>query len=190
MRELAYYVAATLDGYIAAPDSAFDFFPFEGDHIAALVAELPETLPVHVRDQLGIDGPNRRFDAVVMGRRTLEPALAVGLTSAYPHLDQYVYSRTLPASDDPTLTVVASDPLAHVRGLKRQEGHGIWLCGGSTLAGVLLPEIDELILKVNPVAIGTGLPLFAKGFEPLPFTLTGSEAYAGGVAVMRYRPRR
>jgi dihydrofolate reductase len=34
------------------------------------------------------------------------------------------------------------------------------LCGGARLAGALYDEIDELVLKVNPVVLGTGTPLF------------------------------
>lgn len=187
MRELVYYVAVTVDGFIADPDGNFGFFPTEGDHMAGLIAEFPETFPVHLREPLGIDRPNQRFDTVVMGRRTYQPALDAGLTSAYPHLAQYVVSRTLVAVDDPTVTVVANDPATFVNDLKRRDGMGIWLCGGSILAGALLPQIDELILKVNPTVIGAGRPLFAQQFQPHPFTLVASQTYDSGVSVMRYR---
>ncbi len=96
MADLTYYIAVTLDGFIADPNGGFGVFPGEGDHFAALAGSFPETFPGHYRERLGIaDEPNRRFDTVVMGRRTDEPALAAGLTSPYPHLDQYVVSRTL-----------------------------------------------------------------------------------------------
>ncbi len=42
----------------------------------------------------------------------------------------------------------------------------MWLCGGSTLAGELQAEIDELVVKINPVVAGDGLPLFAHPLEP------------------------
>jgi hypothetical protein len=43
--------------------------------------EYPETLPTAFRATLGIAAPNRRFDAVVMGRGTYDPALKEGITS-------------------------------------------------------------------------------------------------------------
>ncbi|MEV4352121.1 dihydrofolate reductase family protein [Actinoplanes sp. NPDC049596] len=188
MRELTYYVAVTVDGFIAAPDGDFGFFPVEGDHFAGLIEEFPETFPVHARAALGIaDVPNKRFDSVVMGRHTYEPAAAAGLTSAYPHLDQHVFSRTMRSAPDPTVTVVDEDPVSYVRRLKERDGRGIWLCGGGELAGALLPEIDELILKVNPVVIGSGRPLFTRDFQVRAFTFMSARAYDSGVVVQRYR---
>lgn len=187
MADLTYYIAVTLDGFITDPAGGFGFFPAEGDHLAALAAAFPETFPVHYRDQLGIaDAPNKRFDTVIMGRHTYQPALDAGLTSPYAHLDQFVVSRTLGAVDDSAVTVVDRHPVACVRALKRDDRVGIWLCGGGVLAGELLDEIDELILKVNPVVIGSGRPLFARDFAARTFTHTGSETYASGVTVQHY----
>ena len=95
MRRLTYYIASTIDGFIAGPDGEFDFFPFEGDVAAAILAEYPETIPIQAREALGLTGvANKHFDRVLMGRGTYEPALAIGITSPYPQLKQYVFSRT------------------------------------------------------------------------------------------------
>ncbi|MER5727521.1 hypothetical protein ABT084_04045 [Streptomyces sp. NPDC002138] len=37
MRKLIYYIATTLDGYIAGPEDQYDFFPFEGEEAAAIL---------------------------------------------------------------------------------------------------------------------------------------------------------
>ncbi|MEV4510496.1 dihydrofolate reductase family protein [Dactylosporangium sp. NPDC049525] len=188
-RNLVYLVAVTLDGFIAGPDGQVDFFGFEGDSAAAIVAGWPETLPTHLRDPLGLEGvANRRFDTVVMGRGTYEPALAAGITSPYRHMEQFVFSRTL-ADLDPTVRFVGgdSDPAAFVRDLKQRGGLDIWLCGGGRLAAQLVGEIDELILKVNPMAIGSGVPLFAGPLRPTPFRLTDTRTFDTGVSIMTYR---
>src|SRR5690606_27248071 len=108
-RKLVYFIATTLDGSIAGPNGEFDFFPMEGDHIAAQAAELPETLPQHVRTLLGVPPRNGRFDAVVMGRATYEPALKAGIAEPYAPLQTFVFSRSLPAQRDGTLCVTADD---------------------------------------------------------------------------------
>jgi dihydrofolate reductase len=79
---------------------------------------------------------------------------------------------------------------ALVRRLKQEPGLGIWLCGGAQLAGALYDEIDELVLKVNPVVIGTGIPLFRGTREARPLDLAEHQTFAGGVAIHRYRVRR
>ncbi|MCY0959220.1 dihydrofolate reductase family protein [Streptomyces sp. H27-H5] len=186
MRPLTYCVGTSLDGFIAGPDGQFDFIPFEGDLAAALLAEYPETIPVTGRGPLGIEGAaNQRFDTVLMGRGTYEPGLAVGVTSPYPHLTQYVFSRTL-SRLDPAVEIVSTDPVAFVRDLKRRDGAGIWLCGGADLAGQLLEEIDELIIKRYPVVIGSGIPLFRAPFLPVRFTLTDSRVFNTGATLTTY----
>ncbi|GGF44485.1 deaminase [Marmoricola endophyticus] len=182
-RRLAYYVAVSADGFIADPSGDFSMFPQDPQTLAALFADYPETCPAHVRDALGVTGAARRFDTVVMGARTHEPALDAGLTSAYPHLRQYVATtRSLP--EDPTVTAT-TDPLATVRALKAEDSDlDVWLCGGGHLAAQLVDEIDELHLKVNPVLLGAGIPLL--GGAALPLTLVGSRELPGGVVLSRY----
>ena len=185
MRTLTYYVAATLDGHIAGPDGEFDFFPFEGELMQTVLAEYPETMPVHARGPLGLtEVPNRRFDTVVMGRGTYEPALKAGISNPYPHLEQYVVSSTLQV-DDPDVQVV-TDPIALVRELKRREGMGIWLAGGGKLAATLRDEIDELVIKRNPIVIGSGISLFEGPFTPTHFLSAWSRELDGGVRIEGY----
>lgn len=66
-----------------------------------------------------------------------------------------MFARTL-ASPDPAVEVVSGDCIEAMRRLKAMPGDGIWLCGGGALAGTLLPEIDELVRKRYPMAIGSG----------------------------------
>ncbi|SDQ76819.1 dihydrofolate reductase family protein [Thermostaphylospora chromogena] len=187
MRKLVYYVGVSIDGYIAGPGGEFDFYP-QSDGMAAWISEFyPETVPTHVREQIGFHAPNRQFDTVVMGRGTYEPAMAIDVVSPYDHLKQYVVSTTLPEIDHPRVTVVRTDPLELVRKLKKEEGKDIWLCGGGKLAGALLPEIDELVIKSYPVIVGEGVSAFTGEFRPTLFTPTRrSEQFSNGAIVTWY----
>ncbi|GAA3396623.1 dihydrofolate reductase family protein [Cryptosporangium minutisporangium] len=189
MRTLTYYVAASLDGYIAAPDGSYEFLPFEGEVRDAILAEYPETMPVHVREPFGLTAvPHRHFDTVLMGRGTYEPALKAGITSPYAHLKQYVVSRTLRPTDS-EVEIVADDPAALVRALKKQDGMGIWLAGGGKLAAALRDEIDVLIIKHNPVVVGSGIPLFDGPFAPTNFLPTARRDFDSGVSIVTYAKR-
>ncbi|GAB3306536.1 dihydrofolate reductase [Epidermidibacterium keratini] len=186
MRKLIYYVASTVDGFIAGPHGEVDFYGQSPELLAEIFAEYPETCPTHVRDALGVSGPARHFDTVVMGRRTQQPALDAGLTTAYPHLDNYVLTRHTDLPSDPVVTYVPTDPVALVRELKSQDGMDIWLCGGGQAAGMLAEEIDELHLKVSPVLIGGGTPLAATA-DLQRFQLASSRTLPGGVLLNLYR---
>ncbi|GAB7038606.1 MULTISPECIES: dihydrofolate reductase family protein [Catenuloplanes] len=188
MRRLTYYIATTIDGFICGPGGEFDFFPMTADVLAAINAEWPETVPSHLRGPAGLaDAPNRHFDTVLMGRGSYEPGLAAGVTSPYAHLRQIVFSRTLTVEDPAVEVVSGEDPVEVVRRLKREDGLGIWLCGGADLAGQLLPEIDELIVKRYPVVAGAGKPMFGTGFGPVPFTLAESRTFESGTVVGFYQ---
>lgn len=187
MRPVTYYVACTADGYISREDGSFDFFPMEGPHIEDYVRTFPDTIPGHLREALGVSGENRRFDTVLMGRRTYEAGLKEGITSPYPHLRQILFSTSMREPPDPRVELVSGDAAGFVRGLKSEEGKGIWLCGGGALAAALAGEIDELILKLNPVLLGGGVPLFRGGMTAQPLELTGSKAYSNGVMLLTYR---
>ncbi|MFD3776844.1 dihydrofolate reductase family protein [Streptomyces sp. NPDC058612] len=194
MRKLTYFIATTVDGFIGAPDGDGDFlYAFlDPEFIGHLTAEYPETISSPGRRQLGIeDLAPKRFDTVLMGRRTYEPGLKAGVTSPYGHLrEQYVVSRSLTAAPDPAVKVIGGDVAAAVRGLKAREGLGIWLCGGADLAAQLADEIDEYIVKTYPVAVGTGMPMSRAGFGVRPLELTGCTALGGGQVVTSYDVRR
>jgi dihydrofolate reductase len=134
MRTLTYYVASSIDGFIAGPGGAVDFYPAEPDLLDWISATYPETLPTPVRQALGVDTPNRAFDTVVMGRGTYEPGPAAGFPSPYAHLKQYVFAHGVTAPDD--VTVVDGDPVELIRKLKAEDGLGIYLAGGGNLRPV------------------------------------------------------
>ncbi|MQS09508.1 dihydrofolate reductase family protein [Streptomyces alkaliphilus] len=193
MRKLVYHIAVTLDGRIAGPGGEYDFFPLgEGEQGAAysswMGATYPESVPTAARAAVGLaDTPNRHFDTVVMGLGAYRPALDHGITSPYAHLRQYVVSGTLEPDIDPAVTVVRDDPIGLVRELKREKSdRDIWLCGGGKLAGTLLPEIDELVIKSYPVVAGAGVPLLDGAFDPTLFDVAHRTAFPHGVIVTRF----
>lgn len=174
MQQLTYYVATSIDGAIARSDDSFDFYVNEGDHVADYLAAL------------------HAFDAVLMGRRTYEIGTKVGVTNPYPWLATYVISTTVDPDIDPNVTVVREDAPGFVRELKARDGRGIYLCGGSQLATQLLAHglVDEIILKLNPVIAGGGIPVVGAMDRPTQLELVECKPYASGVVVLRYRVRR
>lgn len=187
MRKLIYFIATSIDGFISRSDGSIDDFGFEGEHVQDLLNEYPETIPTHLRSQLNVTEKNRHFDTVLMGRHTYDVGRAVGVTSPYQHLDQYLFSTSIDVTPDQTVSLVNSDAANHVRALKAAEGLDIWLCGGPILASALIDEIDEIILKINPFFMGVGKTLFARDLLPnKPVRIIERRDYSNGFALVRY----
>ncbi|MEV8406834.1 dihydrofolate reductase family protein [Streptomyces niveus] len=192
MRKLTYFIAVSIDGYIGDPTGEAEFFTrfVDEEFFAFLKDEYPETLPTPGRQPLGIDHlENKRFDTVIQGRRSYELALDVGITSPYAHMRQLVASRTL-ASPDPAVEIVSGDIAALVRELKREEGLGIYLCGGANLAGELFDEVDELVVKTYPLILGSGMPMFATKYAQTEFALESNRTFGNGAVVRTYSRKR
>ncbi len=191
MRDLTYYIGVTLDGFIAGPDDEVDFYPVTPAFAETLGAEFADIQPAHVRAASGgAVEPLTRFDTVVMGRRTYEPALQVGITDPYAHLRTVVFSRSLEDPGEANVEVVGTDPVARVRQLKAEDGLGIYLAGGASLAGVLLDEIDRLIVKKYPLIAGTGIPMVRHQFSPTQFSLDQVRSFDNGCVMLEYSRAR
>jgi dihydrofolate reductase len=192
MRELTYYVACSVDGFIARKDGSYDGFSQDDEYLADLFASFPETVPSHLRGVMGISAENKWFDTVLMGRKTYEVGLNVGVANPYPYLKQYLFSRSMKESPDEQVELVSEGAIALVQRLKDEAGKGIWLCGGANLAATLFAEnlIDRLILKVNPFVMGSGIPLFSGAIAQTALELADSKICKNGVATLHYSVRR
>ncbi|RMI45658.1 hypothetical protein EBN88_02775 [Streptomyces triticirhizae] len=84
--------------------------------------------------------------------------------------------------------LVSTDPVERVRRLKREPGRDLWLIGGAGLARSLHTEIDRLVVKLAPLTIGAGVPLFSREaeFNPAVWDLTDHHALAGGALFLTY----
>ncbi|MFD5314864.1 dihydrofolate reductase family protein [Streptomyces ardesiacus] len=191
MRKLTYFIACSIDGFIGGPDGDASFMVsfVDEEFMEFLKAEYPETLPTHGRRPLGIDDlPNKRFDTIIQGRASYDLALKEGITSPYAHLREYVASRTLAQSPDPNVEIISTDLVGRVRELKAEDSaFGIYLCGGAAVAGELVDEVDELVIKTYPVIMGTGMPMFASGFQVSEFVPESVRTFGNGVVVRTYR---
>lgn len=174
-RKLVYYVATTVDHFIAHADGGVDGFLTEGEHIPDYMNSL------------------RDYDTVIMGKNTYEFGYAYGLKAGEPvptygHMMQYVMSQTMPEYQHPQLQVIRQSPAAFVAQLKSQTGGQIYLCGGGALAGYLLDHalIDDLILKVNPILFGGGIPLFGESKRQVNLGYRHSKSYPTGVIFIHY----
>ncbi len=178
MRRVVLFIATSADGFIARPDGAIDWLP-AGDG-----------------NDYGYNAFIKTVDTILMGRKTYEQVLTFG-PFPYPDKRCYVFSRRRTSRKDatkkpPSVRFVRSDAVAFVRRLRRQKGSAIWLVGGARLIQPLREAslVDEYIISICPVFIGSGLPLFLNTDRRLPLTLTRNRIYKTGVVQLTYEKRR
>ncbi|MGB3755883.1 MAG: dihydrofolate reductase family protein [Rivularia sp. (in: cyanobacteria)] len=171
MRKVKYYVACSVDGFIARKDGSFNDFVFEGEVVNDYIESF------------------KLFDIVLMGRKTYEVGLKEGKTNPYPMMKSYVFSRSMKQSPDENVRLVSENGIELVKSLKNEAAKDIYLCGGANLATMLFAEnlIDEIILKINPFVMGSGIPLFGEVIKPTALKLTNSKIYESGVVLLHYQ---
>ncbi|XOV78755.1 MAG: dihydrofolate reductase family protein [Aestuariibacter sp.] len=170
MSELIYYVASTLDGFIAHEDGSFDGFAWDDEVVSDFF-----------NDQ-------KQFGTVLMGRKTYEIGLKEGKTSPYPEMRQIVFSKSMDASPDPAVELVASELVEFVKGLKSESDRPIWVCGGSEIATqlVIAGLVDKIVIKLNPVIFGSGIPLFGSIPHYVSLKLVDQKIYGCGIVFNTY----
>ncbi len=81
------------------------------------------------------------------------------------------------------------DIIRGIRGVKAQDGPDLILSGSSTLTSTLLEHglVDEVLLVVYPLLLGTGKRLFAEGTPGRSLDLVSTKVMSTGVTLCNYR---
>jgi len=155
-------------------------------------------LAPHFSDELGgfMGSLMGRSHALLLGRKTYEifagywpnagddDPMAQKLNS----VPKYVASRTLQTVDWNNSSLLGDDVAQEVAGLKERLDGEIHVTGSGNLAQTLLKNdlVDEFVLLVFPVVLGTGKRLFADGTIPRGLRLTDTQTFPSGVTVQTY----
>ena len=175
MRKVIFSVANSADNYIAGKDLSLDWI-LSDEEASSAMAELWG-----------------RIDTVVVGRKTYEPVLRSGKAlPSYPGVKTYVFSRTLEVGSDENVGVISADAVEFIRKLKGEAGKDIFVMGGGELAKSLLEAnvVDEIRLKIHPVLLGSGVPLFPAMAGRVDLELAGCKSYKNGCVYVRYLVKR
>ena len=179
MARIVYYVAASVDGFIADSTGGVDWLP-DGDSSDYRYAEF----------YAGVE-------ALVMGRRTYEQVLGFG-EWPYPGKPAYVFTQSPPRDALPEVRFVEGSAVDFYRGIAERHSGTVWLVGGADLADQFRQSglIDEYQVFVIPVILGRGIPLTSprhsgesRNPPPTRLKLVESQSYDDGVVMLRYLPR-
>jgi dihydrofolate reductase len=136
---------------------------------------------------------------LLLGRRSYEGILGYWNTQDSPftpalnNAAKYVASRMLTEPLRwPNSTLLRGDLSEAVAQLRQQSGKDIHVMGSGELIQTLLRHdlIDEYLLMVHPLVLGSGRRLFADGTPPARLRLVESTTSSTGVQIATYQPDR
>jgi dihydrofolate reductase len=110
----------------------------------------------------------------------------------YMGVNKIVASRTLPAGIDPKVRIVKDDIVDELAAEKRKPGGDIMIFASPTLVHTLAAHdlIDVWRLNIQPVVVGTGLPLFAHVERRTQLELRSAKTFSSGVIAAHYVTKR
>jgi dihydrofolate reductase len=171
--EVVYYVAASLDGFIATPDGGLEW-----------LAEFEAS-----GDDYGYVDFYGSVEAVLLGSRTFQQALTFGAWP-YPGKPSWVFSQRKLVAPGADVTITDLSPLEIVSELDAAGVKRAWLVGGGALAGSFRQAglITEYVVSVIPVVLGGGVPMLGGSGPVQRLRLVDTKRYPDGVLQLRYRP--
>ena len=177
MPKIVYYVATSLDGYISGPEEDISLFVGEGDGVTQYLNDL------------------KSFKTVIMGRNTYEFGYKYGLQPgqpAYPHMEHYIFSNSLDIDALHPQVHIEEPLIERVEEVRDTSPTDVYLCGGGIFAGWLLDHglIDILKLKINPIVLGSGVPVFGDSETNARLELIDTSLYDNGLQIVTYQINR
>lgn len=173
MKKIIYYVASSLDGYIAGMNDDISQFIPQGKGVEKYLSDLT------------------KFETVIMGRRTYEFGFQYGLKPgqpAYPNMEHFIFSETLKIENLAETVHIEKLSVERINEIKTNSKTDIYLCGGGEFAGWLLDNglIDQIKLKLNPIIIGEGIRLFGSSNAKINLDLDEQESFDDGLQILTY----
>lgn len=180
MARTQYYVASSIDGFIADAEGDLDWLTPTFDR-AEGIAEHYEAFLASV-------------GALAMGAATYEWLLEHqgGGAWPYPGRPTWVFThRALPTFEGADVRFTSEDvAIAHRAMLEAAGDRDVWVVGGGKLAAQFAERglLDELWLTVVPVTLGGGAPVLPTSLRT-PMTLEKVSPFGMGLVELRYRLR-
>jgi dihydrofolate reductase len=133
----------------------------------------------------------RSVDTVVMGRTTFDIGRKFG-QGVWPGKRTIVLTRTLPVDSVEGAIVESGDVGKLAERLRAEDGKDVWIMGGASVFSAFLDggALDELIIHVVPVLIGTGIPLLDAKARKNELELKSTRKFSDGVVRLHYGVKR
>ncbi|WP_278552259.1 dihydrofolate reductase family protein [Elizabethkingia bruuniana] len=187
MRKLKLQMHISLDGYAAGLNGETDWVFLSGKQDPAafqFIVDLAETSDTLLLGRKMTSGFIQHWENV-FDNQADSPAYA--MAKPIVNMRKIVFSRSESSVVGRNVEVENGDLETVVKALKNQTGKDILVYGGCNFVSSLisLDLIDEYYMIINPIALGSGLPIF-KNQKTLE--LQSSTAFSHGKVINKYIP--
>jgi len=180
----------TLDGFIGGPNGELDWMVKDDEMDKVLITDLLSTV-----------------DTILVGRATYQvfenywPVVATNPSSSKDMIDlahwientpKIVFSKTLEKVEWKNSRLIKENIADEIAKLKQQPGKDMVIFGGVGIVStfIKLGLVDEYRLRVHPVALGSGKPLFKDIKDRMKLKLLKCEKFNSGVVALHYQPEK
>ena len=147
----------------------------------------------------------KNVDRILLGRKTAEGFIShwKGVTDNPKDSDyklgkpltdipKIVFSRKRKTSKWDNATIANGDIVKEIKTLKKKKGKDMIVYGGYSFVSSLIQHelIDEYFLLINPVAYGSGEPIFNSIKKNLQLKLEKCKPFACGIVLLHYKQSR
>lgn len=170
-RKVILYIATSLDGYIARED---------GDIGWLSMVEAPG-------EDYGYGEFIKTVDTVIMGRKTYDKVLSFGIEFPHKNKECYVITRQHRPPEG-NIIFYNGDMGELIKTLKGKEGKDIFIDGGAQVVNELmkLDLIDEYVISVIPIFLGSGIRLFEDNRPQMSLKFKDSRHFSSGLVQVSY----
>lgn len=183
MRKLFSFNMMTLDGFFAGENGDFSWPNVDAEFNEFAIAQL-ETI-----------------GTLIFGRTTYEMMASYWpmpdavdddpiVANLMNNMSKIVVSKSLQTASWNNTTLISDNAAEEIKRLKQQSGKDMAVFGSADLLSSLIQQdlVDEHRVMINPVIIGSGIPLFKSSDGKFKLRLTNSKIFNSGNVLLYYEP--
>lgn len=186
MRNLVYFMHASLDGFVAGTKGELNWASVDDeifDFVSTLTDQADTALYGRVTYQMMEDYWPTAAEKPNASKHDKEHSIW------YKNVSKVVLSKTMNETGLKNTKVISDNLLENITKLKQQSGKNILIFGSPQASHSLLNIglIDEYWIFVNPILLGEGIPLFKHVPRKIKLKLIESKTFTSGVVALHYR---
>ena len=185
MRKVIVLMHTSLDGYLAGPSGEMNWIKFDAE-LADYVGKLTEDADAAVWGRITYSMMEGYWPTAGeqpgASKHDIEHANWVNAAT------KIVFSTTMEKSDWKGTRIIKSNMKEEMEKFKKQPGKNILLIGSASIAHAFMKHdlIDEYWININPVLLGSGIPLFLDVQHMKNLKLKTTKTFKSGVLGVQY----